>query len=853
MSALRGRGRGRGRGLVQGGEERSFKEASKAIQENLKKHLENQEEGLFSDSDDGSDEGDGTEDLLSRLLEGYGGRGPQNELVSDAKELLKNAIRSSVCLICISSVKRADPIWSCDTCYTSFHINCIQRWAKDSIFQQKQQLEDDPQRVEKEKTVCWSCPKCRNSRPPSTIPQHYTCYCTKTRDPPLDPWQTPHSCGELCSRPLSGCAHKCLLLCHPGPCPPCPQTVSISCHCGQARPTVRRCSAASWACGGQCGQALGCGAHPCADVCHPGDCQPCSRTSVQSCECQKTRQPRPCSSPVFKCGTPCGSLLSCGYHSCDLICHPGTCPPCPLSLDRLCPCGKSTTRLPCTEATPTCGDTCGKVLACTSHNCSERCHRGNCPSCLQMATKECRCGAKVKEVQCARTFTCETKCKKTRDCQRHPCNKKCCPGSCPPCEQLCGKTLSCKNHKCLSRCHRGACYPCQATVQLSCNCGITRQVVPCGREKQAKPPRCRKPCSMASNCHHPVRDRHNCHPPPCPSCKQVCGQDLPCGLGHVCPASCHDNVQVKVVDNSKPVGPWEEKAPVFKVSKLPCPPCNSPVPVTCLGQHETCAWPCHLAKPAPCGRRCGRSLPCGNHSCARDCHKVRHSPDQDSAGINCKKCEEECQVTRPTGCPHPCSLPCHPPPCQTCTTNIKIKCHCGLTNLFRKCGEFLAASEQEKEEIFCCQDQCPKLMQCGHRCSKLCHLGDCSSVEMCKKKVKISCPCKRRKEEFRCSLAGGKENKVACDENCKEASKQAQKENLKVVKQKEEEELLKNQREAELFERRLEGGGKKRRRNRKTECLEEEPSFIVKHKVLLMGSVCLAVLSAVMFYVINME
>lgn len=45
-------------------------------------------------------------------------------------------------------------------------------------------------------------------------------------DPEWDPWRAPHSCGELCGRRLNedgaGCDHTCLLLCHPGPCPPCP-------------------------------------------------------------------------------------------------------------------------------------------------------------------------------------------------------------------------------------------------------------------------------------------------------------------------------------------------------------------------------------------------------------------------------------------------------------------------------------------------------------------------------------------------------------------------------------------------------------------------------------------------------
>ena len=95
------------------------------------------------------------------------------------------------------------------------------------------------------------------------------------------------------------------------------------------------------------------------------------------------------------------------------------------------------------------------------------------------------------------------------------------------------ETLSCKNHKCLSRCHRGSCYHCQTTVDLKCNCGSTKQVVPCGRERNTRPPRCKKPCGVASNCHHPVRDRHNCHPAPCPTCKQVCEASLPSTMSHV--------------------------------------------------------------------------------------------------------------------------------------------------------------------------------------------------------------------------------------------------------------------------------------------------------------------------------
>ena len=71
------------------------------------------------------------------------------------------------------------------TIITDYYIN---RWAKDTIFQQKQQLEGDPDRTEKEKKICWSCPKCRNESPAIFIPKEYRCYCGRERDPAFDPW-----------------------------------------------------------------------------------------------------------------------------------------------------------------------------------------------------------------------------------------------------------------------------------------------------------------------------------------------------------------------------------------------------------------------------------------------------------------------------------------------------------------------------------------------------------------------------------------------------------------------------------------------------------------------------------------
>lgn len=219
------------------------------------------------------------------------------------------AVRSgrSSCLICISSIKKQDAIWTCGSCYCSFHMSCIQRWGKDSIFQQKNDAElrqregktengkragrsndafkfilTDPRFIATNPppSLAWGCPKCRHSYTQAEIPTRYECFCGRVADPEFDPWGIPHSCGDPCGRPLKPeCGHRCLILCHPGPCPPCPKTVpSARCHCGKAAPSTRRCFDRNWSCGQPCGRTLNCGQHPCPNPCHEGECEPCTKT-----------------------------------------------------------------------------------------------------------------------------------------------------------------------------------------------------------------------------------------------------------------------------------------------------------------------------------------------------------------------------------------------------------------------------------------------------------------------------------------------------------------------------------------------------------------------------------------------
>ena len=118
------------------------------------------------------------------------------------------------CLVCLESIKPKHATWHCDSeCYQVFHIHCIKKWSKTA------RTEDQGG---------WRCPGCQFVR--KATPRDYRCFCGKVLDPVYDRRDTPHSCGETCGKPLKTsdgekCPHKCVELCHPGPCPPCTASV----------------------------------------------------------------------------------------------------------------------------------------------------------------------------------------------------------------------------------------------------------------------------------------------------------------------------------------------------------------------------------------------------------------------------------------------------------------------------------------------------------------------------------------------------------------------------------------------------------------------------------------------------
>lgn len=65
-------------------------------------------------------------------------------------------------------------------------------------------------------------------------------------------------------------------------------------------------------------------------------------------------------------------------------------------------------------------------------------------------------------------------------------------------------------------------------------------------------------------------------------------------------------------------------------------------------------------------------------------------------------------LPRPEGCTHRCPRPCHPAPCEPCRSLMKLRCHCGLNQLFVRCVEWTTASTETKDSLQSCGNQCPK-------------------------------------------------------------------------------------------------------------------------------------------------
>ncbi|XP_021765040.1 NF-X1-type zinc finger protein NFXL1-like [Chenopodium quinoa] len=582
------------------------------------------------------------------------------QLVQEIQEKLSKGIVE--CMICYDMVRRNAPVWSCSSCYSIFHLNCIKKWARAPTSADTS--------AEKLQGYNWRCPGCQAVQQTTSKDIRYICFCGKRHDPPSDLYLTPHSCGEPCGKSLERelpradlskedmCPHLCVLQCHPGPCPPCKAFAPPRpCPCGKKVITTRCSERKSvYTCGEVCNKILECGRHHCYQICHVGPCEPCQVPIDSSCFCKKKSEVVICGElslkgeirpddGLYSCSSTCGKKLKCGNHVCAEICHPGPCGECEFlpSKVKTCYCGKTNLRVrrrSCLDPIPTCLGTCGKLLPCNKHYCKDKCHAGNCSPCSELVTQKCRCGSTSQTVECYKTtlasekFVCDRQCGRKKNCGRHRCSERCCPlsdsrntvsGDWNPhfCSMPCGKKLKCGQHSCEAFCHCGHCPPCMETIftDLTCACGRTSipPPLPCG----TPPPSCQYPCLVPQPCGH--QSTHSCH------------------FGN-------------------------------------CPPCSVPIAKECVGGHVVLRnIPCG-SKDITCNKLCGKTRRCGLHSCSRSCHPAPCDPSCGPSDPTVKgSCGQVCGAPR-RDCRHTCQAFCHPTtPCpeSRCEFPVTITCSCG--------------------------------------------------------------------------------------------------------------------------------------------------------------------------------
>lgn len=114
---------------------------------------------------------------------------------------------------------------------------------------------------------------------------------------------------------------------------------------------------------------------------------------------------------------------TCSHGRCELLCHPGSCPPCSIQVAVQCHCGQEEQRVPCQLAARTkfaCENKCGKLLNCLIHECERDCHEGPCDPCKVQVTSPCFCGQEERQAACgSKRQACGRVCNRTLDCSKH--------------------------------------------------------------------------------------------------------------------------------------------------------------------------------------------------------------------------------------------------------------------------------------------------------------------------------------------------------------------------------------------------------------------------------------------------
>ena len=277
----------------------------------------------------------------------------------------------------------------------------------------------------------------------------------------------------------------------------------------------------------------------------------------------------------LSCGNICGRPLNCGKHTCEKLCHDGSCDSCDVMEMSRCWCGKEEMQIRCGEGEETqgfvegespwigkfgCGKICGRPFACGKHTCEKLCHSPSskpavCP----------RSPSKVGYCPCGKQSIAPSQ---FSDLAQYTFPARVdCSDPIPTCKSGCSKPHMACGHPCLTTCHNGPCPPCSVEINRPCRCGGTTRTLSCYvvHSSEEMEILCEKPCHALRAC-----GKHQC--------RRIC-----CPLASLSVSTKKGKKRVPVNEN---VGIGEEQG----------------------GLHE-------------CDLVCGKALSCGNHKCELKDHR----------------------------------------------------------------------------------------------------------------------------------------------------------------------------------------------------------------------------------------
>ena len=515
--------------------------------------------------------------------------------------------------------------------------------------------------------------------------------------------------------------------------------IKYLCFCGKLEnppidPWIRAHS-----CGKPCDRILKC-SHSCNILCHSGSCPPCAKTTDIKCFCERagTKVQR-CGKNKWCCGEECLRILNCEKHYCSFICHEGPCPPCSISNLTKCQCGRQEKYLRCENIDWKCDSICNSILFCGNHRCEERCHPlGHSHPCQRALSRCCPCG-KVK-------------------------NNLSCLEDTPLCGNTCSLILNCGSHKCENLCHFGTCSPCKLLVAKICRCGKTRRKINC-----ASIVKCEYKCQKFRNCLRHLC-RRKCCSGDCFPCRENCNRTLSCGR-HRCHAPCHPGQCYPCMEKLTLLcacGGSKKLVLCDRRNYSSSPICKLLCRKISLCLHKSIPnHPCHSGACPPCNLICNKPYQDCIHACTSQCHSIP-SFQQNEICIEegpwkLKKYVNQCMILNCPPCNSKVYISCdggHVLREQECSNQYSFSCDllCGMVlacerhKCERLCHKIDSTNIHNISKYNCqyCVLECDKKRPegCSHKCKLICHPKDCPP---CVVKLKHFCHCGSLELEYTCN------------------------------------------------------------------------------------------------------